>query len=204
MYAELKENNFDLTTHSHSIFKCLTESIAFPGKIINIPEIKLKNIERKNSFILSIALTLLDIETTFYLKSSKSEYLINYIEVNTSSKFTDLEKSDYIFLLESQIINDFKKIKSGTLTDPDKSATIFYLINSLSYNLNLDKKQRIKLTGPGIKDSVAFDISDISITEIENWIMSRIDYPLGVDIFLIDFNGNIVAIPRSSKIEIIN
>ena len=97
------------------------------------------------------------------------------------------------------MFEEFLHINHGSLEEPNKSATVFYLVETLS-NEVMENGQSIILQGPGIKEEQLVFFDTIGHQEIEYWKESRKNYPLGVDIYLIDKNGLICGIPRSVKI----
>ena len=61
-----------------------------------------------------------------------------------------------------------------------------------------DKVYRVVVSGPGIKDTHTFYV------DRSDWIEARRDradeYPCGVDFVLVDVEGHVVGIPRTTKI----
>ena len=154
-------------------------------------------------YILQPLLTLLDFEVSFYVvcqDSSLQEELTRYLELNTSSQSRDLQQADFILCLEPSLNGRFPELKKGTLTQPHKGATVFYLLDSLA-GLPEAKSMELSLTGPGIQDVQTVYVSGLDTGELEQWSQHRNDYPLGIDMYLVSRSGKITGIPRSVKIE---
>ena len=89
-------------------------------------------------------------------------------------------------LLNKWSVNVFKQAKKGTLTNPQQSATILIETDRLS------NESQLTLVGPGIEQ-----MENAEISGSENWLEERAEaikeYPLGVDLILIDQKSNLCA-----------
>ena len=123
-----------------------------------------------------------------------------YIEINTKSQFRNLQQADFILCLDPSLNGRFPELKKGTLAHPDKGATVFYMPDNLAGSPNA-KTMELKLAGPGIKGIQTVYVSGLDPGEPEHWAQHKNDYPMGIDIYLVDRSGNVIGIPRSVKIE---
>ena len=199
---ELKESKFDIVFDSQRVFKILMSSFAFPGRINKLPEIHLSGIDQKYNPAIIPLLALLDLETSFNIVGDdieEIERIIKYFEINTGAKYKDTKDTDYCLSINKSMGDVFKLLNKGILEEPDKSTTLFYFIESISKTET--NSFSIILSGPGIKDQETLSINGLSKAEIEEWLEDRANYPLGIDIFLIDKIGNITGLPRSIKIS---
>lgn len=201
--AELKESVFDFVHDSQKTFKSLLMASAFPGKIHQINIIHLAFPDESYHAILQPFLTLLDLETGFCVYSHdirRKEKVSSYITINTNCPYVPISEADFILCLEPTLGESFKELKNGTLHRPDKSATVFYLAESVC-NESDNGSVQLVLTGPGVKNETRLSFNGIEIKEIEKWKTNRKNYPLGVDVFIITKSGDLVSIPRSVKIS---
>jgi phosphonate C-P lyase system protein PhnH len=151
--AYLKEDQFDWVHDSQQTFRILMTAIAFPGTIQQLKSAAISFSNPDLGYILHPMLTLLDHETTFCVVCRDADLngkVTHYIELNTSSKKRELSQADFILCLDGSLGGRFEELKKGTLAQPDKSATIFYLLNSLDAIPDVNAIQ-FSLTGPGIK-----------------------------------------------------
>jgi alpha-D-ribose 1-methylphosphonate 5-triphosphate synthase subunit PhnH len=84
----------------------------------------------------------------------------------------------------------------GTLSSPEKSATIIVKVVSLEGG-----ETALRLTGPGIRDSVECSLAGLDadwLRQRESWCCA---FPLGVDLILVD-QQRVVALPRSTRVEV--
>ncbi len=201
--AQLRENQFDFVHDSQQTFRTMMMALAFPGIIRRLDPISLSFTKPDFDFILQPLLTLLDFETTFCVVCRDKNLLdavTQYIKINTNSQPCKLPQSDFILCLDPSLNGRFPKLKKGTLSQPNKGATVFYLLDSLAH---LQKANAIglSLTGPGIKDVHTVYVSGLDPGEIKQWIQYKNHYPMGVDIFLVSRSGSMIGIPRSANAE---
>ncbi|MGD9066194.1 MAG: phosphonate C-P lyase system protein PhnH [Desulfobacterales bacterium] len=202
--AQLKENRFDFVHDSQQVFKTLMMALAFPGIIRRLEPISLSMPKPDLGYILQPLLTLLDLETTYHVVCRDKklwEDVTHYIELNTLSQLRKLTHADYILCLDPSLNGRFPKLKKGTLTQPNQSATVFYLLDSVA-EVPIAKATELRFSGPGIEDIQTIYVSGIDPGELEQWDHFKSDYPMGVDIFLVSQWGDVVGVPRSVSMEI--
>jgi alpha-D-ribose 1-methylphosphonate 5-triphosphate synthase subunit PhnH len=201
--AHLRENQFDFVHDSQQTFKTIMMALAFPGIIRKLSPIALSFSNPDLGYVLQPLLTLLDLETTFSVvcrDNNLQEAVTRYIEINTNSQSVNLQQADFVLCLDPSMDQKYSQLQRGTLAQPDKSATVFYLLDSLARLPNTEAIN-LSLTGPGIKDVQTVYISGLDPGELRLWSQHKCQYPLGIDIFLVSRSGDIIGIPRSVKIE---
>lgn len=190
----------DLVHDTQEVFRTILHCMSRPGTIKNIEEIgrPIGQHDDCHHSIFVTAITLLDAEVRFHIVGENAEEIGEHLSSFTFSKVTELHEADYIFIMkdasEQIISNVFKKAKKGTLTNPDQSATILIETDRFSPG------SRLTLEGPGIKHTEKVDI-DAS----ECWLAERAEankeYPLGVDMILVDRDSNMMCLPRTTMIH---
>lgn len=182
------------------IFKTLMMALAFPGIPRNLDQLALANIDPEYAFALQPCITLLDLETSHYVLSEHSDLkkaIDRYIQMNTNSSSSGPETADFVLCLESSAKAIFKTLKRGSLSSPDKGATLIYHVSAIHPIDENIVEETVTLKGPGIKTSVSFRIEGLDSGEPVLWQTSRLHYPMGIDILLVSATGEIVGIPRS-------
>ena len=102
--------------------------------------------------------------------------------------------ADYLFLQwpETEYLS---RAKSGTLINPDHSATLFILARDRS-----DRPTTVLLRGPGIRDTrqitLPVNIDFLAMLQEKNRA-----YPLGVDCFFLLSDNSIMAIARTTRMS---
>lgn len=187
-----------MVNYTQEIYRKLLDSASFPGKLNNIDNINIENNTKLSNGAIGIAITLLDQEVTFYVENHTQEDIKN-IRALTMSNQVDYKKSDYLFLdINSEI--DILQVRIGSFEYPDESATIIHQVNDLSIDYQT-KYIKLDLSGPGIKSKNSLYIDGVKKEFLERLSTINKDYPIGVDLILVDKKGELVFIPRSSKLS---
>ena len=190
----------DVVHDTQEVFRTILHCMSRPGTIGNIEEIgkPVRQFGHCQHSTIVTAITLLDAEVNFHVISENATAIGDYLSAFTLSKVADVHTADYIFIMndaKKQTISDiFNKAKKGTLLNPHQSATIIVEIDALSNGNDL------LLEGPGIQNT-----KNVKIDGSEFWIMERAEvnkeYPLGVDMVLIDPESNMMCLPRTTMIH---
>jgi len=177
-------NTVDIEKLNRDNFKSMMNVLSMPGTIEKVEPLF-------DSNLLAIANTLLYSEVSF-LYNGDEEFSL--IEAITNAKKEDEENADYVFCDE---LNEyvFNKGKIGTSKDPEFSSTYVFKCNDFK---GLD----VRLSGPGIDGSIDSTLPvDKSFVQFFNEKNSY--YPLGNEVFFLSDSGDITAISRTTKIEVI-
>ncbi|MCZ2259165.1 phosphonate C-P lyase system protein PhnH [Sporosarcina sp. G11-34] len=190
----------DVVHDTQEVFRTILHCMSRPGTIKNIEEVgkPVKPFGYCQHSTSVTAITLLDAEVSFHVIGENATAIENYLSAFTLSKVADVHIADYIFIMKDakkQTISDiFNKAKKGTLLNPHESATIIVETDALSNGKDL------LLKGPGIQHT-----ENVKIDGSEFWVMERAEvnkeYPLGVDMVLIDRESNMICLPRTTMIH---
>ncbi len=202
-YALQREDTFDFVHDSQRVFKMLMMSLAKPGDTYQLEPLSLAHSNNELNYILQPFLTLLDLEATFSVACNDQEEkrgIESYLSLNTKSPVADYSAADFILCLQSTLNGVYSELKRGTLLSPDDSATIFYQVDKVS-SRPFTGSSMLTLDGPGIERQKKIFFTGIAEEEIETWMKNRFDYPMGIDIYLVDREGVVVGLPRSINIH---
>jgi phosphonate C-P lyase system protein PhnH len=99
------------------------------------------------------------------------------------------------------------QLSKGTLLEPESGTTVFYCVGRLIegndwLEENLDWVT-LELTGPGIEYMHKVSVIGLARSEITLINLTRQGYPLGIDVYLIDYLGRCVALPRTTRIRMV-
>lgn len=175
--------NVDLEQLNRQNFKSLSDALAMPGKITQIKKVF-------DSHLLAVANVLFFSEVSFYYSGDED---ISLIEAITNPKATILIEADYI-LSDSVDIHLISEAKKGDYLNPDFSATLIFKcedFNSYTYSL----------TGPGIDGKKEVNLP-CNKEFIEALMKKNSDYPLGIEVFFINSCGELLALSRTTKVEV--
>lgn len=187
-----KIHNFDEVHDSQKMFRLILKAISNPLKKVNIKPYMDKLFGNDKDF-LAIAFTLLDNETSFC--TFNNSILDDNIISLTLSKKAECQDADFIFVdTKKDLFFSIKNAKCGTLYNPHKTATIFARINSF-------EDAYLKMSGAGIDKNIEILTDYLVLNAVDLRDEICFEYPQGIDIFFIDENGELFAIPRLSKKE---
>jgi alpha-D-ribose 1-methylphosphonate 5-triphosphate synthase subunit PhnH len=204
----LKEISFDRVHDTQRIYRVLLDAMSRPGLVCALGE-TVNGIDIPAGLskpAAAIALTLLDGEVAFAGRMRGQEGWTETIRRMTYCKLVDFAAADYVFV-EGIDASDFikemqTKLKIGTLSSPEMSATLFIQVKSfLNEAVFQEAGCSLKLTGPGIQAQTLCYVDGLSFAWIESRARMVEEYPLGVDLFLYTENGELIAIPRTTVVE---
>lgn len=186
---------FDFVYDGQKIFRELLSAIANPGMIKNISN-EVDKFQQAYAPLLAIGCTLLDNEEKMYVE--KNPKLAAELHNLTLCGQTKLDQADYVFLSAElnygSLEEVLRNVKHGTYADPHQSATVILLCSSI------DGAEQLNLCGPGVKGMKTVWVSSYVKKVIALRNSLQIEYPLGVDLVFTDQAGNLLGIPRLTKI----
>jgi len=93
-------------------------------------------------------------------------------------------------------------LRRGTLAYPDGGATVIFVVPQVGEASASDEQAEIVLTGPGVETEQRLVVAGLPTTEFQAFARVNADYPMGVDVMLIDPSGRVACIPRSSAVRV--
>lgn len=176
--------NVDLEQLNRQNFKSLSDALAMPGKITQLKSVF-------GSHLLGVANVVFFSEVSYYYSGDED---ITLIEAITNPKITTIQEADYIFsdMIDAHYINEAKK---GDYLNPDFSATLIFKcvdFNSYTYSLS----------GPGIDGEKEVNLP-CNKEFVEVLMKKNSDYPLGIEVFFINSIGELMALSRTTTLEVL-
>ncbi|MFJ8068176.1 phosphonate C-P lyase system protein PhnH [Peribacillus sp. NPDC096447] len=192
--------NLDVVHDIQTVYRKLVTATSRPGTLVVLErEAKTLDVQMEclSSTIL-LALTVLDPEVTFNVIAKEEEAVSRMINQLTYSKPVDLPEADFIFILhdasDEQMKEALTKAKVGNLLNPHESAMIILEVPDVT------KGDFMILSGPGIQEE-----SFISLPNVSAWLGVRneknIEFPLGIDMYFVDQQDRLIALPRTTQIK---
>lgn len=175
--------NLDIEKLNRENFKSLSDALAMPGKITTIKPVF-------NSTLLAVANVVLYNEVSFFYNGDED---MSLIEAITNPKVSTNKEADYIF---SDEINGtlVKEAKKGDYLNPDFSATLIFKCDNFNTT-------NVKIKGPGIDGKKIINLP-CSKKFVEVLMDKNSDYPLGIEVYFINSAGDILALSRTTKVEV--
>ena len=181
-------------------YRSLLQAMSRPGRVF-----RLDALCAVSSFAAAMAIgeCLLDPEVSLCLignggVSTLQAVLVGATQVRTES----LKTADFIFVCGVRSRGGVRLAKRGRLEFPEEGATFVYCMDSLPAGAS--DRFRVRLTGPGItgKGGIAPEMRGVPVEEFQELMAVNADYPLGVDAFFVRPNGEVMALPRSTRIQV--
>ncbi|MEG0259112.1 MAG: phosphonate C-P lyase system protein PhnH [Lysinibacillus sp.] len=184
-----------ITHLTQQTFRTLMDCFARPGKKEVLQT--WHSIEGLYPETLSALVTLLDGEVSFQMLG-EDERLQRELCAWTGAKVNDTSAADFIIVpaqtKQEQVFEALEVARIGDLIDPQQSATVV---------MELNQQQAVnvyELKGPGIHQSEIVALA-LSPDIVQLRAKRNREFPLGLDMILIDETGNVLALPRTTIIK---
>jgi len=188
-----KKHTFDTVFDSQKVFRLILEAMSNPSRIVNIKAYADRLFGNHTAF-LAIAMTLLDTEMSF--NTCNNYMLSDEIVSLTLAKREQIEYADFVFVCDpNDFANVIKSLKYGTLSDPHKSATVIILNDG-------EQVCQVMLSGPGIDGNILIQVTQTVKEAIISRDEQNYEYPQGIDLVFVSSDGELFAIPRTTRIEV--
>lgn len=184
-------SDFDTVFDSQRVFRVLLQAAAQPGKLFTLPPFACGSLE-------AVARTLLDHEVTFCAIGEQAVEVKKHLSRLTGAQVSPIEEADFAMVFGGDSEGEALKLGRGTLERPEMGATAIYTVEELSNVGTLV----LELSGPGVPTTRTLGVEGIAEAEAEAIRETRRDYPLGVDVYLIDGAGRVAGLPRSTRLEV--
>lgn len=181
---------------TQQVFRTLVHLNSYVGERERLASIPFSGPISRGIYLL--AATLLDQEVSFATLGMDDINEV-YLQQEFRSPSVTVAEADFILVgknIRSEQIAELNRAKIGDLIDPQKSATIIVELASF-----LDEGNYYQLAGPGIEGSRTIELPK-ELTELLT-IREKLnqEYPLGVDVIVIDEQLETLCIPRTTAIR---
>lgn len=194
-------NEFDMVFDCQAVFKDFMNAMARPGTIFNIRE-QAEKLECEKGTLLAGALTFLDSRCGCFVCGE--EELREQIQEYTMAKDVKPDEADMILVPagsgKEKIRELMEKGKSGTLAEPHKSATFLIEVDALGDSCK-EEAVSVTLQGPGIDKEIRIIVPETCLEWMEERDRQMYEFPCGVDLVFCTGDGQIMGIPRTTKIK---
>jgi alpha-D-ribose 1-methylphosphonate 5-triphosphate synthase subunit PhnH len=183
-------------THQ-ALFRLMLKAMSYPGRCYGADP------DTSEALSLLAADCLVDHETTFALIGYESSQQAQRIQGRTGSPCVETDQADFVFINGNCSQGRIASARRGTPAYPDEGATLVYqLPAALLAELEANRLEAVRMTGPGIDRMIRPPID--SLVQSEYALLRDINagYPLGVDTFIMWGESHVMAIPRSTRIEL--
>jgi alpha-D-ribose 1-methylphosphonate 5-triphosphate synthase subunit PhnH len=181
-------------------FRVLLQAMSRPGRLFRLEALQPFG---AHAAALAVAQCLLDHEVGFSTVGREStESFAAAVAAATGARKAGLPEADFVFVAGPDGHGAAGAARRGSIDYPDAGATLVY---SLDAQAARDPGHfRIRLSGPGIpeEDGIAPAMREIPAAELQALQTANADYPLGIDALFVRPNGELMALPRSTRIRL--
>jgi alpha-D-ribose 1-methylphosphonate 5-triphosphate synthase subunit PhnH len=187
-------------SRSQKNYRRLLQAMSRPGRVV-----RLESLNGVSLFAaeMAVAECLLDSEVGFCVAGDgRAQALQAAIAGFTGARLESLQSADFVFFVPGGSQGSVRLAKRGCSEFPEEGATLVYCLESLPADTS--DRFRVRLTGPGIPGSsgIAPEMPGIPVQAFQDLMIVNADYPLGVDAFFVRPNGEVMGLPRSTRIRV--
>ncbi len=210
----LHDPNFDEVREAQVVFRKVLDAMAWPGKVVDLPKAAVRPPAPWPASVAQVARTLLDAQVTFTVQGENSEGLSRYLTTNTGSPPASVNNADYVFAEPSIDELALWNLNPGTLLSPEDSATLVLacrvvsdpgrspVLSASTAVAATDLENwpiAISLRGRGIRGRRSIVVDQQASRVLQELAAMEHEYPLGVDVILVDGAGCLVGLPRTTR-----
>ena len=175
----------------HAVYRPLLQAMARPGTVQQLPA------AARARPLFALLGALVDREVAVHVAGVAGVALQRELAWATGGRPERLEDADFVVFPEGTSGGRVLQARRGTLEYPDVGATALYAVRRCA-----PEGGRAVLRGPGIRDAARPTLEGLGAEEL-SWLReANREFPLGVDAIFLDPEGQVICIPRSTRIEV--
>ncbi|MFZ6654416.1 phosphonate C-P lyase system protein PhnH [Undibacterium sp. TJN19] len=185
----------DAVHDAQTVFRSLLKALSEPGSIQRL-SVQLQAPAPLHLATAAACLALMDFETSTWLAPDlDNEAVRAYLRFHCGLPLvTDKTLANFVVLNAPLQNLDLQEYAQGSMTYPDKSATLLIQVD------DLENGPENLITGPGIKESGNFRVAGLPADFVSRWQQNNLGFPQGVDIIFCCRDA-LLGLPRTSRIE---
>jgi alpha-D-ribose 1-methylphosphonate 5-triphosphate synthase subunit PhnH len=196
-----RETAFDEVLDSQRTFRVLLDSMSRPGRVNELPPLDYAGTpEGLNPYVLSVLKTLCDHRVSFAVAGARPRWA-SYLAMNSAAPHRTPEDADYVVFPGSPYDPSFAGLKRGTLEFPEASATALLCVGRILADGPAGGGCVLVLSGPGVRGRARLALQGLDCGYAQALASANAFPPLGVDLIILDAEGRVTCIPRSTQVE---
>jgi alpha-D-ribose 1-methylphosphonate 5-triphosphate synthase subunit PhnH len=193
--AHLKPGFENSVLDSQAVFRAALDAFSFPGKIQTmnrIPDPPAPLAPATAAYLLMIA----DLDTPVWLdENADFKSVQDFLRFHSGCPLAaEPDAAEFAIITDPSRAPRLGMFAQGDELYPDRSATVVFQITSLT------KGQNVTARGPGVKDSIQFQLDGLPDWFWHGWRVNNACYPLGIDV-LLTCGTEVIGLPRSIQLE---
>ena len=186
---------------TQAIFRTALDAISWPGAVRQLP---VQAIDAPgNPWAVALLITLVDHETTLaVVPGAESDAIETFIRQRTAVASAPLDAAAFVLAEATPFVAELPtRLRRGSLEYPDDGAT---LVIWSSESFDAGQSSRLRLAGPGVPAGLETRVPAMP----DGFFAARAEatraYPSGIDILFVDANGQLIALPRSTSVTVVD
>ena len=180
---------------AQDVFRVLLDCMAQPGKV---GQLQLENSDSgDDDKILAVLESLVDQEVAVWVCPGLSERIGQTLLSRTRVRQAHLSQADYVVADRAGLPAAISGARIGSIEYPDEGATLIISCNSLA-----DGPVELTLSRPGVSGTAQLRVAGVPGGDFQALAERNADFPLGLDLTLVSWDGMVACIPRSTQIRV--
>jgi alpha-D-ribose 1-methylphosphonate 5-triphosphate synthase subunit PhnH len=187
-------------------FRVLLDCLARPGRVGQLPASPFVDLPLlpdgapPNSTAVAACMSLLDQMVSFAQAAGEAwlpadHPLTRWMALRSNARPVAPDAADFVLLHDPAGTALLGGLKEGTLLCPEQSCTVFLCVPEI-----VAGGATLRLTGPGIAGAATVGLPGVASAELAALTARRGQFPLGIDLFLIDQQSRCLGLPRTTQI----
>lgn len=173
---------------SHAVYRPLLQAMARPGTVQQLPD------QARREPVLHLLAALADEQVSLHVRDD--EPLARALARETGCRLAPAAEADFVIFPDGRSDGLLALARRGSAEYPDAGATVVFPVRRLS-----PTGGRVRLRGPGIPGAAEPHVEGLDPAEWGLLRQANALFPLGVDAVFLDDEGQLLCVPRSTRIE---
>ena len=202
MNAPRKETAYDEVFDAQRTFRVLLDSMSRPGRIYELPAPAYEGVpDGMSAHGLTVLKTLCDNLVSIAFEPPREELRDTwrrYLNLNTASPVRPVAEAGYALFDGASFAESFAELPIGDTEFPERGATAILQVSRISAEpIN---GLSITASGPGVQTEQRIIAAGLDPRYLSARERACDEYPMGIDLILVDQAGAVVSYPRSSTV----
>jgi alpha-D-ribose 1-methylphosphonate 5-triphosphate synthase subunit PhnH len=193
-------------TDSQATFRVLLDALSRPGTVHRLPE-GVVDVDVPAPVLVPLALADLEVDLAV-LEPAGSDWAAALAEA-TGARPAAPERADLVLALRPPRPDEIRGLRRGSPDRPDLACRLVLACNRIDAG-DVDtgttdgtgSAAHLDLSGPGVDGHAALAVSGVPLEALEALIAVNRRFPLGVDTYVVDTEGRVAGLPRSTAVRI--
>ena len=183
------------TLDAQRVFRLILEAMTYPGRMLALPAKIAATPDSLHPAAAAISLTLLDNDTPVWTDLPASSPALAWLRFHCGCPLTgDRGQAAFGLIAEARRATALDKFFPGTDEAPETAATLIMQVEALYPD------RGCRLSGPGIKDRKALEVSGLANEFWQTREKICRAYPIGLDMIFVCDN-HLAALPRTTIVN---